>query len=454
MPSREPESPRPDPGDDPWADVVAASGYDDAPSGSIYTGRREDPATLRDRQRTGEFTLAEPGPAARRPLSVPPPELIGEELPAAPVPLTRPDEHWANDDDDVVLRAFEEHARSEPAYSRASTAAPGPIRGEPVRGETIDDLLGIGAEDIVEEAMLSPVEGSAPEEEAPSGPLPWDDPFTRPAAPRAGRHEEGWPEPPLPGDPDDDYDFGEPPGYTRVPLDIDEADLEPVEATVMRSRRRRGRTVARELVETLLLALLVFLAVRASFQNFKVDGDSMAPTLHNGEFLIVNKLVYSEVDVEKLSRFLPFLDAGDSPQRHVFHGPERGDIVVLRDPGQPNVDLIKRVIGLPGETIEIVNGTVFIDGQMLEEPYITSEWHYTGRAVTMGSDEYFVMGDNRDNSKDSRSVGPIQEDLIIGKAMLTYWPAGDFGLAPNKSPHVTEKTIEAYREEIATVSAP
>ena len=115
-------------------------------------------------------------------------------------------------------------------------------------------------------------------------------------------------------------------------------------------RRRLG------LVETLLLALLVFLAVRASFQNFKVDGNSMYPTLENGEFLIVNKLVYSEVDVEKLSRFLPFLDPGESPRRFVFHGPERGDIVVLRDPRQPGVDLIKRVIGLPGETVEIVEG--------------------------------------------------------------------------------------------------
>jgi signal peptidase I len=82
----------------------------------------------------------------------------------------------------------------------------------------------------------------------------------------------------------------------------------------------------REIVETGLLAALVFLSVRASFQNFKVDGTSMFPTLENGQFLIVNKLVYSEVDVEKLSKFVPLVHPGDDPKRNVFHGPERGDI--------------------------------------------------------------------------------------------------------------------------------
>jgi signal peptidase I len=106
--------------------------------------------------------------------------------------------------------------------------------------------------------------------------------------------------------------------------------------------------LARELVETGLLALLVFLAVRASFQNFKVDGTSMMPTLDDGQFLIVNKIVYSQVNVGKLSNFLPFLNPGDQPERNVFHGPERGDIVVLVDPRKPDTDLIKRIIALPG----------------------------------------------------------------------------------------------------------
>lgn len=203
----------------------------------------------------------------------------------------------------------------------------------------------------------------------------------------------------------------------------------------------KTRTWIRELVETGLLALLVFLSVRASFQNFKVDGSSMYPTLEDGQFLIVNKLVYSEVDVEKLSKFIPFVDPGDDPKRNVFHGPERGDIVVLRDPRKPETDLIKRVIGLPGETVEIVGGKVYINDRLLEEPYITSPWNDTRPKILIPEGEYYVLGDNRDNSLDSRSsqVGLVPKDLIIGKAMLSYWPRDKFGLAPNEGGSLSDQ---------------
>jgi signal peptidase I len=212
---------------------------------------------------------------------------------------------------------------------------------------------------------------------------------------------------------------------------------DPIEA-------KTSRTWVRELVETGLLALLVFLSVRASFQNFKVDGSSMSPTLSDGQFLIVNKLVYSEVDVEKLSKYVPLVSAGDDPTRHVFHGPERGDIIVLRDPATPEQDLIKRVIGLPGEKIEVFEGAVYINDQRLEEPYIEAEWGRTGDnypAVIVPADSYFVMGDNRDNSKDSRSsqIGFIAEDLIIGRAELTYLPFNAFGLIGNGGGHLSEQ---------------
>jgi signal peptidase I len=389
---------------------------------------------------------SEPGPGARlgpdaafEP-SEPPRETVRgyEEQPA-----------WGAEDD-VVLRAFEEHARSEPVFTAPTSIAPNFTNESDA---AIDELLGSDADDLVDEAMASVVEGSRHAWDEQAEPMPWEDPL--PSAPPQVAGSEGWEQPPT--FTDDDALDGDEPFYNPGSIAAypgSEPPGEPVAATVLRSRRPRGRTVARELVETLLLALLVFLAVRASFQNFKVDGNSMYPTLENGEFLIVNKLVYSEVDVDKLSKFLPFLDSGNSPKRYVFHGPERGDIVVLQDPRDPSVDLIKRVIGLPGETVEIVNGVVFVNGLMLEEPYITEPWHYTGSQVVLGSDEYFVMGDNRDNSKDSRSVGAIPKDLIIGKAMLTYWPANDFGRAPNQAPQITETTITAYRQAngISTVS--
>ena len=201
-------------------------------------------------------------------------------------------------------------------------------------------------------------------------------------------------------------------------------------------RRRRTRTIVRELTETGLLALIVFLAVRASLQNFKVDGSSMFPTLHNGQFLIVNKLVYTEVNVENLGKFLPFLDTGTSPKRNVFHGPQRGDIIVLVDPQRDSTDLVKRIIGLPGDTLEIVGGKIYINGQLLIEPYIKTVWHDTKPKVEIPAGQYFVMGDNRDNSLDSRSpqVGLIPADHIIGKALLSYWPTDRFGPAPNEAP--------------------
>jgi signal peptidase I len=155
-----------------------------------------------------------------------------------------------------------------------------------------------------------------------------------------------------------------------------------------------------KIVLVILLALLFnpltgFL-LGTAVENVKMDGDSMAPSLQNGEFGVVNEFDRS---------------------------PSRGDIVVFKDPGFSAVWLVKRVIGLPGETVEIINGTVLIDGEALDEPWIESTWHYTGGAVRMETNQYFLMGDNRDNSKDSRSVGPISEDLIVGTWAFTYWPA-------------------------------
>jgi signal peptidase I len=109
------------------------------------------------------------------------------------------------------------------------------------------------------------------------------------------------------------------------------------------------------------------------------------------------------------------------------------------DPRKPDTDLIKRVIGLPGDTLQIVDGQVYINDHLLEEPYIKTPWHDNKAKTLIPGGEYFVMGDNRDNSLDSRSpqVGLIPRDLIIGKAMVSYWPKDTFGLAPNQSPTIS-----------------
>ncbi|WP_322797428.1 signal peptidase I [Tepidiforma sp.] len=202
--------------------------------------------------------------------------------------------------------------------------------------------------------------------------------------------------------------------------------------------RARAAGLVREVLETVLLALLVFLSVRASVQHYRVEGASMYPTLEDGEFLLVNSLIYAEVDVQKLARFVPGWDPGPPAARFLFHGPERGDIIIFHHPSGVHRDLVKRVIGLPGETVEIRDGAVYIDGRRLEEPYLAGAERPTGdlAPVVVPEGSYFVMGDNRNHSQDSRVIGPIPKELIVGKAMLTWWPRERFGLAPNAEPRL------------------
>ena len=195
----------------------------------------------------------------------------------------------------------------------------------------------------------------------------------------------------------------------------------------------RVRRVAWELVQTLVLAALIFLMVRGVAQNFRVEGPSMEPGLHNGQYLLVNKAVYFKLDLDKLGKYIPFIDGGDSPSRFLFHGPERGDVIVFRYPRDPSRDFIKRIIGVPGDTIEIRDGVVTVNGVELDEPYINGGANSDMGAKVVPEGSYFVMGDNRPNSSDSRSWGFVPEENIIGKAMFSYWPLEEFGGVGNTS---------------------
>lgn len=228
--------------------------------------------------------------------------------------------------------------------------------------------------------------------------------------------------------------------------------------TVPASESRWAVTV-RELVETLLLAALIFLAVRASFQNFRVDGASMQPSLQNGEYLIVNKLAYASIDTSPFD-WLPFIDSSDGDD-HIWGAPERGDVIVFRAPTDTSRDFIKRVIGLPGDTIQLDrdNGEVRVNGELLDEPYIqgTTKCHSECVFVIPERDTrdsmaecgsgacYFVMGDNRQNSSDSRQSWLVPEENIIGKAVITYWHDGgpDFDLAPNHTVDIVDEASAA-----------
>lgn len=203
-------------------------------------------------------------------------------------------------------------------------------------------------------------------------------------------------------------------------------------------RPLRVRGVVRELLETALFILLVFFIVRGIVQNFKIEGSSMEPTLHTGQYILVNKLVYFHFDLNAPLRLLPGQE--ELPRRilYPFHQPRRGDIVVFEYPRDVSKDFIKRVIGLPGDQVEIRDGQVLVNGEALDQPYLEGASTYCvagfacqGGPVTVPAGEIFVMGDNRANSSDSREWGPLPLDRVVGQAWVIYYPVSDWGLVPH-----------------------
>ncbi len=179
------------------------------------------------------------------------------------------------------------------------------------------------------------------------------------------------------------------------------------------------KTFLFEALETLLLGLGAFLVLQASVQNFRVQGQSMDPTLANQQHLLVSKLAYAVVPFQTALAATAG-DPGDAA--FVFNPPQRGDIVVFHIANREGADLVKRVIGLPGEIVELRDGRVFIDGTLLAEPYLTSFDDSDEAPLSVPEGHYYVLGDNRAVSYDSRFMGPIPMEQIVGKAWVSYWP--------------------------------
>jgi signal peptidase I len=214
-----------------------------------------------------------------------------------------------------------------------------------------------------------------------------------------------------------------------------EEGTEPAPVT----QEKKRPSAIREIIETIILAAVIFVLVRAVVLNYRVDGHSMDPSLANNEMLFVNRNAYLHFDKYAFVDWLPFVDHQEKDIVRPFGGPERGDIIVLNPP-KVNSDqpYIKRVIGLPGDTVEIHDNHVFINGTQIDEPYIDGEKTWCGAVgnpcptVIVPPDNVFVMGDNRDNSEDSRYFGVVPLDNIIGKAWFTYWPKDYFGPVPHQ----------------------
>ena len=186
----------------------------------------------------------------------------------------------------------------------------------------------------------------------------------------------------------------------QVPAELMQADS----SAQQQVHRADWSSALRELAETILLTLVIFFLIRLVVENYRIEGSSMEPNFHNDQFLFVNKIIYQ------------------------FHPPERGDVIIFPPPVQPTKKYIKRVIGLPGERVQIVGGRVRINDVELDERYQLNDAAYNFGPVILGTDEYFVLGDNRPESSDSHAWGPVRGKVIIGKAWVSYWPPSLWGL--------------------------
>ncbi|MDO8515222.1 MAG: signal peptidase I [bacterium] len=171
-----------------------------------------------------------------------------------------------------------------------------------------------------------------------------------------------------------------------------------------------------EAVEALVFAAAIFVVCYLwLFQPNQVSGGSMFPTFKDKEYILTDKVSYR------------------------FGTPARSDVVVFKSPKNPDVDFIKRIIGLPGDTVKLLNGKVYVNNVMLEEPYLPKDFLTPGSlflreggSVTVPEGDFFVMGDNRTGSSDSREWGPITKEEIIGKVFFRYFPFDRFGYDPGK----------------------
>ena len=180
-------------------------------------------------------------------------------------------------------------------------------------------------------------------------------------------------------------------------VEQNEADTKIVEPTPQAAPETKARGFWRDLIETILMAVVLFLLLNAVTSRVRVYNVSMQPTLYEGNLLVVNKLAY------KLGE------------------PKRGDIIVFHYQGSPTEDYIKRVIGLPGDTVDVSGGVVRVNGQTLTEPYIAALPAYTG-TWKVSEGELFVLGDNRNHSSDSHDWGFVNQEWVVGKAIVVYWP--------------------------------
>ena len=204
-----------------------------------------------------------------------------------------------------------------------------------------------------------------------------------------------------------------------------------------KGKKKEKRTVGQEILSwilTIVVAVIAALIIRSViFEPVRVDGESMDDTLADGEIMLVTKFDYSSTWF-----CLPWQSneaKQNCPKITIGAGPQRFDVVICRYPGRGDTNFVKRVVGLPGDTIQLIDGYLYVNDEKYDEPYVMDEYR-SGRLNTFGpytvpEGKYFVMGDHRNNSNDSRSVGAIDRDMIVGHVRQVVYPFSDWRGVPN-----------------------
>jgi signal peptidase I len=281
-----------------------------------------------------------------------------------------------------------EEDRDQWAWSGESASLPQPATPPPEAGR-------------VEQAITAPLKTPLPKTDAPfaTAPLP---PKSGPVAPN------GTEKPPPPDAQGKRLTTIPGARFTAPDKMSPSAKKSPQRRLLAEPSRLR---MVREVLETITLTILMFMVFRFAVQNYRVDGHSMAPTLQDQQYILVDKAAY------------------------LFHPPQRGDIIVFAYPVDPTQDYVKRIIGIPGDRVQVdQNGVVSVNGVKLNEPYISaSPDPYAPTNMVLRADQYFVLGDNRGDSSDSRVWGPVPRQNIIGKASVVYWPLTALHFIPGES---------------------
>lgn len=175
--------------------------------------------------------------------------------------------------------------------------------------------------------------------------------------------------------------------------------------------------------------MLIFVVLQISTQSFRVDGRSMDPTLADGQQVLVNKFVFASAGDGVFGDIIRAFRGDGDGRAYLFHAPQRNDIIVFTPPTGPDAEfLVKRVIGVPGDEIDIRGGQVYVDGELRDESFPATQASGGAYPVTVGEDEFFVLGDNRGRSNDSRTWGMVEAEKVVGRVWFGYWPPAEVKL--------------------------